>query len=113
MTAINANSFQPTETTTESFGIVERGTVEITLQGKTQRVSGRRVTTTYRADDNNTSITAYGLVGRYNSGTKMWPAHVELYTAGKLAGMERGDFGRDDRDPKFRKMNAIFFAKGA
>lgn len=79
-----------------------KGTVEVTLGGQTRRC---------RASDHGDEITAFDLGGRYQTGTKVWPACVTSYkpdTGHRLAGCEYPVFGRDDRDPKF-KLSCIFF----
>ena len=78
------------------------GTVEVTLRGQTKRVEAKL----FGEND----ICAYGLVGRYQSASKLWPAHISSRLwDGKL--IEDVRFGRDDRHPKFRKENNIWFAK--
>lgn len=48
-----------------------------------------------------------GMVGRYRTGGTTWPASVRVNVeTDKLF----ASFGRDDRDPKFRKEDNIFFA---
>lgn len=78
------------------------GTVEVTLRGQTKRVEAKL----FGEND----ICAYGLVGRYQSATKLWPAHISsrLWN-GEF--VENVRFGRDDNHPKFRKENCIWFAK--
>jgi len=106
MTAINASTFEPNGTVeNHSFGTIEDGTVEVTLGRETRRVRASRWTT---PDENR--INAYGVSGRYNTGTKAWPASITLCLTGRRAGMETARFGRDDRDPKFNKMRGIFFS---
>lgn len=78
------------------------GTVEVTLRGETRRVPAQ-----LRGE----KITARGLTGRYETGTKAWPAtaeHVIDPRTGKA--WDRIDFGRDDRSGKFNKVNNVFFA---
>ena len=77
-----------------------RGTVEVTLRGETRRVLARHT---------GDKIVASGLGGRYQTGTKVWGAFIILYLEGRLGGREIYDFGRDDRNPKFQKLNGIFF----
>jgi len=49
--------------------------------------------------------------GRYRSGAKAWPARVVAQrNINDGQWKEYADFGRDDRSPKFNKMNAIFWA---
>lgn len=108
MTVINANSFEVESTETASFGLIEEGTVEVTLGRETRRVKARRTTPTY--EGGKPSIAAYGFGGRYNTGSKVWPAVVRMtiWPDGKQT--ETANFGRDDRDSKFNKMRGIFFA---
>jgi hypothetical protein len=47
----------------------ELGTVEVTLMGKTKRVV---------ANKSNTNIYAYGIAGRYQTGTKVWSGTLIL-----------------------------------
>ncbi len=76
------------------------GTIEVTLRGQTKRVEAKRF-----GDDD---ICAYGLVGRYQSATKLWPAYISSRLCdGKL--IEAVKFGRNDNNPKFRKENNIWF----
>ena len=96
MTIINRETFQATET--EADGCIN-GTVEITVRGETRRVPAR-LRPQYGW------IFAYGIVGRYQTGGKAWPASVHQDENGK----ERVHFGREDNHPKFRKENAISFA---
>ncbi len=79
------------------------GTIEVTLRGKTQRVEARLF-----ADGD---IRAKGLVGRYQTGGKVWPASVSSRISaidGKV--IEQAHFGRYDNHPKFRKENCLWFA---
>jgi hypothetical protein len=90
---INPTTFITTEIDADGD---EVGTVEVTLRGQTKVVPARRF--------KSGSLTARGVVGRYQSATKVWPACIYL----------RGDresvhFGRDDNHPKFRKENNIWF----
>lgn len=94
---MNPSSFE--KTSEREDGTVD-GTVEVTLRGTTKRVPA--VKTKFN------NLIAKGLSGRYASGSKVWPAYISLYDDGR----EVVRFGRDDRDPKFRKENAIYFAKG-
>ena len=95
---INIESFQKTG----ESEYWEDGTVEVTLRGTTKRVPAHR---------SNGTITAYGMTGRYQTGTKAWPAQVRAVTdprTGKL--WDQVHFGRDDRASKFQKMNGLSFA---
>jgi len=92
MAIINRASF----IATDSEG---NGTVEVTLRNETRRVKAR-------LNEKYGWMYAYEMTGRYQTGGKAWPAMVRSYEDGS----ETVDFGRDDRNPKFNKMNAIFFA---
>jgi hypothetical protein len=107
MTIINRQSFTATEepiTKTYKDGYsftYTPGTVEVTLRGQTKRVEAKL----FSEHD----ICAYGLVGRYQSATKLWPAHISSrFREGEI--IEQARFGRDDNHPKFRKENNIWFA---
>lgn len=98
---IDTESFIPQgEPETFSHGVRQRGTVEITLRGETRRVEA------YLWDDG--QLIARGIVGKYQTGTKLWPAYVSVYL-NREGETERVRFGRYDNHPKFRK-NAIWFA---
>lgn len=103
MTMIDPATFK-LETPTDFAGqTAELGTVEVTLRGQTKRVSAIRCT--------GGQIYARGLVGRYQSASKIWPAMLIFYPAkDSNAAREVALFGRDDRDPKFRKENSLWFA---
>ena len=75
-------------------------TVEVTLRNETRRLNAKMF------DDG--MIIAKGLVGRYQSATKPWPASV-MSRMHQGTVVEQARFGRDDRNPKFRKENAIWF----
>jgi len=77
-----------------------KGTVEVTLGNETRRLP---------ASNYGDYLTARGLGGRYQTGTKIWDAFITLYTGGRLEGLETYNFGRDDRCSKFQKLNGIFF----
>jgi hypothetical protein len=97
-TLINPASFVAIETDADGDII---GTVEVTLRGKTKRVPARSV-------PKYGWLFAYGVVGRYHTGTKTWPGSIRQETRdGKL--VERVNFGRYDNHPKFRKENCIWF----
>ena len=106
MTMINRQSFAATGepiTTTYANGYRSTytdGTVEVTLRGQNKRVKA----ILYMDDQ----IYAYGLVGRYQSATKLWPAYItSCLRDGKI--IETVNFGRDDRHDKFRKENNVWF----
>lgn len=80
------------------------GTVDVTLRNETRTVRATKST-------RNGMITAYGMTGRYQTGTKAWPAEVQQRidpTNNKP--WDHVQFGRDDRAAKFQKTNALHFA---
>lgn len=79
------------------------GTVEVTLRGKTKRVRAVSFPKT-------SSIYAYELIGRYQTGKKVWKASLRRLVREDGQVMEQAFFGRYDNHPKFRKENAIWFA---
>ena len=96
---INIHSFE----TTESKEYFDLGTVEVTLRGTTKRVDAMR--------DREGPITAFGMTGRYQTGTKAWPASVRATldpTTGEY--WDAIHFGRDDRVSKFQKMQGLSFS---
>jgi hypothetical protein len=104
---INIDSFEPAEEERRWVGsknypdgiVISNGTVEVTLWRKTRRVAALR--------RENGRISARGLVGRYVTGTKSWPAHVETHLDGATVYVH---FGRDDRSGRFSKANCLHFA---
>ncbi len=101
MALINAASFEAIGPW-EYDPTIEVGTVEVTLRGKTRRVEARNTQTV--------GLFAFGLVGRYQSGGKLWPATVRQFIDADGNVREVVNFGRDDRCSKFRKENNIWFA---
>lgn len=103
---INSSSFIETGRRTTAYGdqILNYidGTVEVTLRGVTKRVDATMM------DDG--IICARGLVGRYNTGSKSWPAVVTEHKTGSGEIVEIIRFGRDDRSPSFQKRNLVYFA---
>lgn len=100
---INAATFTANATQPDHGYWVE-GTVEVTLRGETRTV---------RANKSNLDgkITAYGMTGRYQSGTKAWPASVQQRIDPRTnKTWDFVSFGRDDRAAKFQKTNALHFA---
>lgn len=98
-TLINRSTFVSTARDADGDDI---GTVEVTLRGKTRRVSARYVP---KYD----WLFAYDIVGRYQTGSKVWPGCIHQSTHnGKV--VEDVRFGRYDNHPKFRKENCIWFA---
>jgi hypothetical protein len=99
---INRTSFQPTNEAPKAEGDI-LGTVEVTLNGETRRVPAVSV-------PKYGWIIARGMIGRYHTASKVWPANVlsQVRADGSIA--ERANFGRDDNHPKFRKENCLWFA---
>ena len=101
---INAATFTASaEQPDEGYSWIE-GTVEVTLRNETRTVSAEKCNRYGR-------ITAYGMTGRYQTGTKAWPATVMQMVdprTGKL--WDFVSFGRDDRASKFQKLNGLHFA---
>ena len=97
MTLINRTSFKPLSTDADGS---QNGTVEVTLRGQTKTVEAR-----HRPQYG--WIFAYGIIGRYQTGGKVWPGSIRSNTDGT----ENVRFGRYDNHPKFRKENAIWFAE--
>lgn len=78
--------------------VIENGTVEVTLHGKTKRVRAFR--------NERGTIYARGLGGRYQTSSKVWPAMVSTDARGTYV-----FFGRDDRSDRFNKASGLFFMK--
>jgi hypothetical protein len=97
---INISTFEYTGSSARG----DEGTVEVTLRHDTRRVPASR------SLSNPEQITAYGMTGRYQTGSKAWNATVTSRrdpTTGKLWDSIR--FGRDDRASKFQKASALSF----
>jgi hypothetical protein len=93
-----ANAEQP------DHGYWIEGTVEVTLRGQTRRV---RATKSNRDE----VITAHGMTGRYQTGTKAWPATATQRIDPRTGkAWDSVNFGRDDRAAKFQKTSALHFA---
>lgn len=108
---INFETFTPNkEAEVKSWGSMQEGTVVVALGNETRTVKAIKWHSKHDEIDE-ISIIAYGFSGRYQTGSKAWPAYVTQYITGARAGREQADFGRDDRHPKFNKMSGIFFAK--
>lgn len=106
MTIINRDTFTATsDPVTETFKsgysfTCTLGTVEVTLRGQTRKVEAKLF--------NGDEIVAYGMVGRYQTGSKVWDAWVSSKLRnGKVD--EDARFGRYDNHPKFRKENCLWF----
>ena len=90
---IQAATFKAAEIVSDGY---ERGTVEIDFRGQIKTVQASKL---------GSRIIARGFGGRYQTGSKVWPATVTLDVN---TGNEYADFGRDDRSGRFSKMNGIF-----
>jgi len=78
------------------------GTVEVTLRGETRVVPAKK-----RAGE----ISAYGMTGRYQTGTKAWPAEVvQKIDPRTNMPWDCVRFGRDDRAAKFQKTSGLHFS---
>jgi len=101
MSIIKNETFIANETQPE-HGFWIDGTVEVTLGKETRRV---------KAFIKGNVVTAFGMTGRYATGTKAWAASVAQRidpTTGKV--WDSVNFGRDDRSAKFCKVNGLSFA---
>lgn len=99
-----ANAEQP------AHGFWIEGTVEVTLQGKTERLPATKGLT----ERNMGEITARGLVARYETGAKVWPARLETVVAPRTnQPWERLSFGFDSRSGKHKKAGWVGFASAA
>jgi hypothetical protein len=101
MTSCIAHETFQTAAEQPEHGFWVEGTVEVTLQGKTRRV---------KAHKTGDEIRAYGLTGRYETGTKAWPANVTRVidpSTGKP--WDRVVFGRDERSGRCNKASNVFF----
>lgn len=106
MSYINRNSFEINGAfEMHSFGMLIYGTVEVTLGRDTKRV--RAILT--RKGDQDGDITAYGIIGRYMTGTKAWPGSIS-----SRPGWENDfvHFGFDSRSGKHRKVSISFAQEG-
>lgn len=99
--AINPDTFE-TAADQPAHGYWIEGTVEFTLRGEARRV---------KASKSGEAITAWGLTGRYETGTKAWPATVERVQDPRTGRWwDRVNFGRDERSGRCRKvLNQVFF----
>jgi len=98
---INAETFVVSPEQPEHGYWVE-GTVDVTLRGETRTV---------RAIQSHGEITAFGMTGRYQTGTKAWPAKATQKIDPRTnKPWDSVIFGRDDRAAKFQKTSALFFA---
>lgn len=92
---IQAATFKATQESDGSDGLVE-GTVQVVLGRETKEVSA------FKCRDR---IFARGFGGRYQTGSKVWPATVILDVT---TGNESALFGRDDRSGRFNKLAGVF-----
>jgi hypothetical protein len=98
---INADTFEASSEQPD-HGYWVNGTVEVTLRGKTARVNAHK-----RGHE----ITAFGMTGRYATGTKAWPASAtRVIDPSTNTPWDRVSFGRDDRSSRFNKTSALSFA---
>ncbi len=103
---IATETFEMTTTETHSFGMIEKGSVEVTLNGQTRRVRGSR----WILNNGKIEFFAYDMTGRYQTGAKAWPASVCQRKTDDGKVYETANFGRDDRSGHFNKLNCLFFA---
>jgi len=99
---INAATFIPADEQPEDMSWVV-GVVDVTLRGETRTVRAWQ--------EKDGMIVAFGMTGRYQTGTKAWAATVSQRTdprTGKV--WDDVSFGRDDRSTKFQKTNSLSFA---
>ena len=94
---IDRNTFTATGEVTK-FGVM--GTITVVFQGK-------EFTAVARKSDFRDTVYLEGFTGRYQSGTKAWPATVAFGNGSSEK--PSVDFGRDDRCGKFRKENLISY----
>lgn len=106
---IDPETFIAASTETRSYGIVDSGTVEVTIGRETRRISATRTTPTYDAGTEFDIMAFGGMFGRYQTSAKAWSASVTYrkWKNGKIG--EFANFGRDDRSGRFNKLNGVFF----
>ena len=77
------------------------GTVEVTIRKETRRV---------KAMLRGEQVTAFGLTGRYQTGSKAWPAQITRVVDPRTnRPWDRVEFGRDERAGRCKKTNMVFF----
>lgn len=82
-----------------------KGTVTVTLRGETRTVEAIRSVSSGQ-------ITAYGFTGRYETGSKAWPASVTYVVDPKTnKPWDRVEFGRDERQGRCRKVIGMVWFK--
>lgn len=97
---INSDSFTEVSTRVVRGFVYVDGTVELTIRGETKVVPATKIF--------DGTIIARGIVGRYNTSDKEWPATIqEKKTENGI--IEVVNFGRDDRHSKFKKQDCIYF----
>lgn len=103
MSIINAASFTAAAEQPE-HGYWIDGVVEVTLRNETRTVCAKKSTS-------DGTISAYGMTGRYQTGTKAWPASVQQRIDPRTnKTWDFISFGRDDRSGKFQKASALHFS---
>lgn len=95
-----SNISLPAESQPSEWGAFREGTADVNIKGRT-RTAEIKVW-----DDKPNEVWIKGMVGRYHTASKVWPASVRFNTE---TGSVYANFGRDDRHPKFRKEDCIFF----
>lgn len=99
---IATETFQPAVTLSayaEKYGWNE-GTVEVTFQGRTERVN------CHAPKDGGSQWTIYGLSARYATGTKVWPATIWFDAAKRTV---RVHTGFDNRCGRFSQPRLVGF----
>lgn len=104
-TIIQADTFDYVERASKIDGTMQdKGTVEATVEGKTQRVEAVRVW------ERNGTVTvySYGFLAKYRTGAKLWGACVTWRKCANGIVSERVDFGRDNRQT-WKTFGGLFF----
>lgn len=95
---IKPDTYQPAKTTYSGwYGDQVNGTVIVQY--------GKDELTVPASKTERGTIYAFGFVGQYRTGTKVWP--VSMHTMGERTSIW---FGRDDRAGSFTKQNCISYA---
>lgn len=89
------------------WSVTVYGTVALTLAGQTKRVRASLYLSNDTSSHVHGMLTAYGITGRYMTGTKAWPGSVT-----SRLGWENDtvQFGFDSRSGKHRKVSISFAA---